>query len=141
MLFRSVQPQYDVTYEVDGVLKHTEKVIKGESPKEVPSDPTKTGYEFKGWQVDGAGVLYDKDGVKALKINKATKLVAKFKASADIVPGEDPKPTEYITVTFNKGEGKALAGIGKFHVKKDKVVDLTSLAPTAIPQEGYKSTK
>ena len=127
-----------VIYEADGKVVGTEAVKKGNKPQAVPDDPTKTYYEFKGWQIDGTGTVYDKEGVKTVVINNATRFVAKFEASDDIIPGEDPKPADYVTVIFDKGEGKALAGITKFHVKKNKEVDLTSVAPTAVPQDGYK---
>ena len=64
----------------------------------MPDDPTKTYYEFKGWQIDGTGTVYDKEGVKTVVINNATRFVAKFEASDDIIPGEDPKPADYVTV-------------------------------------------
>mgnify|MGYP000653743690 CR=1 FL=1 len=137
----TVLPKYDVTYEVGGILKHSEKVTKGESPKEVPDDPVKTGYEFKGWQIKGEGKAYSKAEVEALKITEATRFEAKFEVSEDIIPGEDPKPDGYITVFFNKGEGKALVGTTVFHVKKNTEVNLKAVAPTAIPQDGYKFTK
>ena len=43
------------------------------------------------------------------------------------MPGEDPKPADYVTITFDKGAGEELLGTYKFHVKKGETVDLTSL--------------
>ena len=67
------------------------------------------------------------------------RFVAHFKVSADIIPIDEPEPEEgYVTVTFDKGTGKSLTGTSKFHVKKDVVIDLTTHAPVAVPQDGYK---
>ena len=51
-----------------GYLYHTEYVKHGESPKEVPEHVKKEGYEFLGWQIDGAGKIYSNSAIKNLEI-------------------------------------------------------------------------
>ena len=58
-----------------------------------------------------------------------------------VIPGNEEKPEGYITVTFDKGAGEKLEGQDKFYVLKDKMIDLTAKAPTAIPKAGYKFLK
>ena len=85
------------------------------------------GYKFKEWE-GGLSRIFDNDAtIKAL-----------YEELADIIPGDEPKPSEdYVTVIFHEGTGKSLTGEDTFHVKKGKVVDLTPVAPTAVPQDGY----
>ena len=124
-----------VTYEADGIIKAVETVDKGSKPKNVPENPTKKDHTFMGWQKNGTGVLYEKKAVEALTINEDTDFIANFKEGINVIPGDEPKPPEYVTVTFDKGEGEALLGTHIFHVKKSESVDLTSVAPTAVSAE------
>ena len=47
-------------------------------------------------------------------------------------------PAGYVTVTFDAGEGKTLLGRDKFYVKANIEVDLTSVAPKAVPKPDFK---
>ena len=93
-----------VTYEADGIIKAVETVDKGSKPKNVPENPTKKDHTFMGWQKNGTGVLYEKKAVEALTINEDTDFIANFKEGINVIPGDEPKPPEYVTVTFDKGK-------------------------------------
>ena len=60
-----------------------------------PADPTKEGYEFLGWFLDGVEWDFAKN-----KVTKAITLIAEWEKIDDPVP---PAPTEY-TITYMDGE-------------------------------------
>ena len=52
-----VREEYAISYEVDGKIIYTQTVLDGDAFVATVTEPTKTGYLFRFWQVDG--VQYD----------------------------------------------------------------------------------
>jgi uncharacterized repeat protein (TIGR02543 family) len=79
--------KYTVTFKVDGVVVSTKTVEKA-SELVVPANPTKAGYTFKHWALDGATTKYN----LASELTASITLVAIFE--------QDEVETTVFTVTF-----------------------------------------
>lgn len=66
--------KYDVKFMVDGSEYDSQIVIKNGFPL-LPETPTKDGYEFKGWSIDGVNVI---DNVPTIAITNNTTYYAVF---------------------------------------------------------------
>ena len=95
-----------------------------------PTVKAETGYKFTGW--DKA------DTDKIIGMQDIT-VTAQYTSIADIVPGGEPKPEGYITVTFEKGNHGTLEGTTVYYVNPNKAVVLKDKAPRIKPDTGYKS--
>lgn len=106
------------------------------------------GYKFKEW---------DQDTTKPKKYDKDTTVKASFTKLDDIIPSIDgkgnsvPKPDEYVTVVFEKGEHGSLKGVTTYYVNpaakktigdvKQKALDKKALGQnilTVTPDTGYE---
>ena len=105
------------------VKKNVAVDLTDKAPKALPQKD----YEFAGWNSPLKG-SFTADKV----------ITAQYRAKEMVIPGNEEKPESYITVTFDKGTSEKLEGQDKFYVLKDKMIDLTAKAPTAIPKAGYK---
>ena len=104
----NVEKKYTVKFLVDGVVVKEDRLNKGESAI-APADPTKEGFEFKGWDKDFTNVTSD------LEVN------AKFE--------EIKKVKEYTVKFFN----------GDTLLKEEKVLEGGSaIAPADPVKEGYE---
>ncbi len=84
-------PRYKVTFDSDGGSKVSEqKVVENEKTTE-PKTPTKTGFKFIEWQLDGKKYDFKKE------VTKDIKLVAKW------------EELQEFTVTFDSDGGSAVA--------------------------------
>ncbi|MBS4872469.1 MAG: S-layer homology domain-containing protein [Peptoniphilus sp. oral taxon 375] len=93
-----------------------------------PTVKAETGYKFKNWNF-----------ADTKEIRSDITVVAQYDSIDDIVPGNQAKPDDYITVTFVKGDhGKSLTGQEVYYVNPNKAVVLESKAPTAVPNAGYQ---
>ena len=66
--------KYDVVFKVDNVNYDTQIVTKNESPN-LPANPTKTGYIFDGWSIDGVTLI---DNLDTVQITNNTTYYAVF---------------------------------------------------------------
>lgn len=55
--------KYDVVFKVDNAIYNTQIITENESPV-LPTNPTKIGYEFDGWSLDGITVIPNVNSVK-----------------------------------------------------------------------------
>ena len=122
------QTVYYVNPKADPAVKlGNEKIVK-------PTVSPETGYKFKSWNfADTKEILSD------------LKVTAQYSSIDDVIPkdkptgGENEKPKDYITVTFEKGANGELEGNTIFYVNPNKAVVLEDKAPTIKPNTGYTS--
>ena len=122
------QTVYYVNPEANPAVKlGNEKIVK-------PTVSPETGYKFKSWNfADTKEILSD------------LKVTAQYSSIDDVIPkdkptgGENEKPKDYITVTFEKGANGELEGNTIFYVNPNKAVVLEDKAPTIKPNTGYTS--
>ena len=102
-----------------------EKIVK-------PTVSPETGYKFKSWNfADTKEILSD------------LKVTAQYSSIDDVIPkdkptgGENEKPKDYITVTFEKGANGELEGNTVFYINPNKAVALEGKAPKVTPNTGY----
>ena len=108
--------KYTVTFkDYNGNVLKTQIVEKGKSAT-APSNPTRTGYTFTGWDKSFSNITAD------------TVITAQYTKNADPTP-PTPTITKY-TVTFKDHDGKVLK---TEEVEKGK----SATAPTAPTREGY----
>lgn len=97
-----------------------------------PDVNANTGYRFDSW---------DKSlSVNLTKTQKPYEITAKYKKLDDIVPGDQSKPSGYLTVTFAKGEnGAKLEGQSVYYVNPNAGKTLADITkPKATADIGYK---
>ena len=132
---------YIVTYSVDKKI-YRETVTAGDTLKQVPKLPAKDGGGLLGWRDSDNPGLFTTEYIKNLPIEKDKVFEAVFyQKDGTILPGHLPRPAGYITVTFTPGVAERLEGLTKFHVKKDKPINLYAGEPRVIPFTGYKFTQ
>ena len=68
-----VTHKYDVTFMVDGV-NHNSQIVLKDAKVNIPTNPTKNGFVFEGWTLDGNSVVNLAD----YKITQNTTFTAKF---------------------------------------------------------------
>ena len=107
------ESEVTVSFDTDGGSKVTSQVLKVDEVAKKPSNPTRIGYKFVEWQLDGK--TYD----FASKVAKDIKLVAKWE-----------KIVTY-TVTFDSNSGTK---VDSQTVEKDK----TATKPSNPTRSGYK---
>lgn len=90
--------KYTVTFETDGGTKIETQKIKNGDEIEEPEDPTKDGYIFEGWYVDGKEYDFTEP------ISKDTKIVAKWKKieKEDRVEDKKEQTKENVTTSSTK---------------------------------------
>ena len=131
---------YIVTYSVDKKI-YRETVTAGDTLKQVPKLPAKDGGGLLGWRDSDNPGLFTTEYIKNLPIEKDKAFEAVFyQKDGTILPGHLPRPAGYITVTFTPGVAGQLEGSTKFHVKKNKPINLYAGEPRVIPFTGYKFT-
>lgn len=85
-----VPTTYTVAFEVDGARYDTKKVKEGETISGTVADPTKSGFDFDGWTLNG-----EKVDIYTYKVNSNVTFVAAFTEKA----AEDPDDnTNYFNV-------------------------------------------
>ena len=105
-------PRYKVTFDSDGGSKVAEQKVIEEEKVTEPKAPTKTGFKFIEWQLDGKKYDFKKE------VTKDIKLVAKW------------EELQEFTVTFDSDGGSAVA--------EQKVYDGSyAKEPTKPTKEGY----
>lgn len=67
--------KYDVLFVSDSVTVNSQIITKGSTPI-LPTNPTKTGYEFDGWSIDGTNLI----DPTTIAINANTTFIAVFTA-------------------------------------------------------------
>ena len=117
--------------ELEGTINYW---IKPNTEVNIPAPKVKAniGYRFDKWD-------------KELSVNLAAgsetyKITAKYEKLADIVPGDQAKPSGYLTVTFDKGEnGAKLEGQSVYYVNPTAGKTLADITkPKATADIGYK---
>lgn len=68
-----VTHKYDVTFMVDGV-NHNSQIVLKDAKVNIPTNPTKNGFVFEGWTLDGNSVV----NLANYKITQNTTFTAKF---------------------------------------------------------------
>ena len=124
-----------VTFDTDGngtLDGETEFTItKGSNVTSVPKATPNTGYEFKGWAINGnTGTLIDTASVTKTTINENTTFTAIFELAGQTGEDEDS-----FTVTFNGGEYGTLTGETEYTIGEDGKITET---PTVNPNTGYE---
>ena len=124
-----------VVIDVDGV-KTEVKVIKGEAiGSNLPADPTKEGYTFKGWntKADGTGETVTADTVVSDKL-EVYAIFAKTETPKDPEKGDDtkkPTPSPTPTTTTGTTTSASKTTTTAQTAKTVKTADATPLASTA----------
>ena len=108
--------------------------VKPNTDVKIPAPKVKAniGYRFNSW---------DKDlTVKLTKDQDPYTITAKYEKLADIVPGDQSKPSGYLTVTFDKGtNGAKLEGQSVYYVNPKAGKTLANITkPKATADIGYK---
>lgn len=103
---------YTVTFDSNGGTKVEKQEIKYEKKVEEPEEPTKEGYNFLGWYLDGKKYDFDK------KVTKNLKLKAKWSKVTEEVTLEE-------TVTY-------IQPVVVTNVKETPKVDYMSIAKSEI---------
>ena len=114
---------YTVTFDVDGGSNVKTQTVESGKVAEKPTNPTKEGYTFNGWYLDGK--VFD----FTTKITKNVTLTAKWEEDKTEESKDTEKVTKY-TVTFDVDGGTA---VKTQTVEKNKVVN----KPTAPTKAGY----
>lgn len=91
------------------------QTVTGGSSATAPANPSRTGYTFNGWQIDGTGTVYSASQVNALAINANTTFKANYTINSHTV-----------TVTANPSEGGTVSGGGTYNY--GATVNLTATA-------------
>jgi uncharacterized repeat protein (TIGR02543 family) len=86
----SISTNYDVYIVIDGIITDVQLIEEDEELETIPSDPSKTGYTFEGWYVDGNEV-----DLTTYTITDNTIIIALFEAVV--------VPTSYEVVYFIDG--------------------------------------
>lgn len=68
--------KYDVTFMVDNNVYVNQIIVKGENPT-YPTQPTKSGYKFKGWSLNGVDTVYSLFDIKVTENITITALFVK----------------------------------------------------------------
>ncbi|MGN0503644.1 MAG: InlB B-repeat-containing protein [Ruminococcus sp.] len=98
------------------------QTVTGGSNATAPSNPSRTGYTFNGWQKDGAGTVYTAAQVNAMAINANTTFKANYTINSHTV-----------TVTANPSEGGTVSGGGTYDYGSEVTL-------TATAKDGYVFT-
>ena len=115
--------QYTVTFtDHDGSQIGDPQTVTGGSSATAPPNPSRTGYTFNGWQIDGTGTVYSASQVNALAINANTTFKANYTINSHTV-----------TVKVNPSEGGTVSGGGKYNYG-------TTVTLTATANDGYVFT-
>ena len=108
--------KYSVTFDSNGGSKVSSQTVVENGKAKMPKAPTKTGYTFSGWTLDGKS--YDFGS----KVTKDITLVASWKKNAE---------TKEYTVTFDSNGGSS--------VKSQKIAQNAKASEPVTPtREGYK---
>lgn len=111
-----VTTKYSISFDSDGGSKISGQTVRENGKVKIPKTPTKTGYTFVGWTLDGES--YDFSG----KVTKDMTLVASWKKNVETV--------EY-TVKFDSDGGSS--------IKSQKVAkNAKASEPTVPTKNGYK---
>lgn len=98
------------------------QTVTGGSNATAPSNPSRPGYTFNGWQKDGAGTVYTAAQVNAMAINANTTFKANYTINSHTV-----------TVTANPSEGGSVTGGGTYDYGSEVTL-------TATAKDGYVFT-
>ncbi|MDE7161946.1 MAG: InlB B-repeat-containing protein, partial [Anaeroplasmataceae bacterium] len=116
--------EYTVTFQANGGSTVQSKTVKQGEKVTKPTDPTKEGYDFKGWYKDSACTnewKFDTDTVKG-----NTTLYAKWEAKET-----PPTPTEKYSITYVSEHGTAPANVAE-------AIALPATLPTIADVTGWK---
>ncbi len=94
-------PTYTITFDTDGGTIVASQTVDEGAKVSKPSDPTKTGYEFEGWYLDGQEVSFDFDN---LSVNSNMTIKAKWKVNQYSISfdtnGGNPSTIDTITQDY-----------------------------------------
>lgn len=118
---------YTITFDSNGGTKVEKQEIKENKKIEEPDDPTKEGYKFLGWYLDGKKYDFDK------KVTKNLKLKAKWSKETEEVL-DTYEPVSYIVpmVTVSKPEVQKIdyMSIAKAEIKDFDVLEASPALQT-----------
>lgn len=100
ILINNAKKVYTISFDTDGGNEVISQQVEEGGKINKPADPTREGYEFLGWYLDGEYFDFESS------VEKDMKLEAKWKALESQDP-ETPDVTKY-TVTFNTDGGSAV---------------------------------
>ena len=103
----AVKNTFAVTYYVDGGVYKTVNVVEGETTSDI-SAPSKAGYVFDGWYLDGADTAFDFE--TAIITN--TNLYAKYSVDTDYNPATDGVVAFDNTFNYASADDAAADGWG-----------------------------
>ena len=113
--------EYTVTFDSNGGSTISSVKVEKDATVSKPTDPTREGYKFVSWQLDG------KDYDFSSKVTEDITLVAKWRKTETTVDSNKV----YYTVKFNSNGGSSVSSI--------KVEENTAIAkPTNPTRNGYK---
>lgn len=93
---------FTVTYDVEGTTT-TEQVYDGESPVNVPADPTKDYHDFAGWTTEGSTEPLQKADIEATTVTADVTYTAKFTPKTfDVDLPDDGSLTGDPTATYGE---------------------------------------
>lgn len=109
---------YSISFKVDGKTVSTRKIKEGNKIV-LPSNPTKTGYTFKGWYSNGKLVT---NNTKVTKNMTVTASWDTYTFTVSLINGDNSSPNRLITVYKNGLAITAISmkdGSGKYLTKKN----------------------
>ena len=74
---------HTITFYVDGNLVDTKTVADGRTLTDIPTDPTKTGYNFDGWKINGVDAVFT-NVTSDFSVNAAFTLKAPSKVTVEL---------------------------------------------------------
>ena len=125
--------KYDVTFKVDDATHNSQIIASGNFATE-PTEPTKTGYTFKGWSLDGQNIV----NLNSTPITSTTTFIAIFEINTYTVTFDtgDTNTTTTQQVTYNSSPSEPAnpTKIGYefeyWTLNKEDMVNVTDIAIT-----------
>lgn len=117
--WKKIEPDkvyYTVVFDTNGGTTYANQVVEeGETATRPETYPTREGYTFTGWQVNGEDYNFNNPVTSDLTIVAAWEQNAENPEDPETPPTEDPNKT--YTVKFNAGGGQLGSGCGNQTVK------------------------
>lgn len=135
LLTKNTKTIYTISFNTDGGNEVVSQEVKEGGKINKPTDPTKEGYEFLGWYLNGEYFDFESSVKKNLELEARWKELAKDNNEEEIKEDENKKEEETTkvtkyTVTFDSNGGSKVSSQA---VEKNK----TAKSPTNPTRSGY----